>query len=132
MSKGQKKVRGYGILAVWMIMTILCSVPMAHGFDMQTNPCADAAKKYCIDVIPGGGRTVKCLLEHESDLSIFCKDWIHDAFEKTDDLVSACSRERARMCPYSDRAALVYCLNANLEALSQDCRDKVKDLIGRF
>jgi len=132
MRYGQKKMRMYFMLAVWIIITVLGSVPMAQGFDMNDNPCADDAKKLCSNVIPGNGRTVKCLLEQEN-ASIFCKDWIASAFKKAEGLNSVCSKERAQMCQYgNDMAGFVYCLNSNFFALSQDCRDKVKEIIDRF
>lgn len=35
--------------------------------------CSDDVQKYCKDVKPGRGRIVKCLKEHEKDLSPECK-----------------------------------------------------------
>ena len=133
MRYGQKKMRMYGMLAVWIIMAVLGSVPMAQGFDMKDNPCADDAQKYCSNVIPGNGRTMKCLLENEN-ISIFCKDWIKSTLKKTEGLISVCSKESAQMCSQygNDMAGLVYCLNSNYYGLSQDCRDKVKEIIDRF
>jgi hypothetical protein len=133
MRYGQNKMRIFGMLSVWIIMAVLGSVPMAQGFDMNDNPCVDDAKKLCSNVVPGNGRTVKCLLEQEN-VSIFCKDWITSAFKKAEGINSVCARERAQMCPYGNdnMAALIYCLNSNYYALSQDCRDKVKEIIDRF
>jgi hypothetical protein len=88
----------------------------------------------CGNVIPGNGRTVKCLLEKEN-ISIFCKDWITNTLKKTEGLISACPKESAQMCSQyggDNMAGLVYCLNSNYYGLSQDCRDKVKDIIDRF
>ncbi len=36
--------------------------------------CQDDALKLCKDVKPGGGRILKCLKEHESELSPACKE----------------------------------------------------------
>ena len=129
----QKKMRIYGMLTVLTIMAVLGSVPMAQGFDMNDNPCVDDAKKLCSNVIPGNGRTVKCLLEKEN-VSIFCKDWITSTLKKAEGLISVCPKESAQMCSQygNDMAGLVYCLNSNFFALSQDCRDKVKEIIDRF
>ena len=133
MGYSQNKMKICSMLAAWMIMAIFCGVPMARGFDMKDNPCADDAKKLCSNVVPGNGRTVKCLLEQEN-VSVFCKDWIASAFKKAEGINSVCARERAQMCPYGNdnMAALIYCLNSNYYALSQDCRDKVKEIIDRF
>lgn len=35
--------------------------------------CSDDVQKYCKDVKPGQGRIVKCLKEHDKDLSPECK-----------------------------------------------------------
>jgi len=36
--------------------------------------CESDARKFCKDVKPGQGRIVKCLREHEKDLSLECRD----------------------------------------------------------
>jgi len=36
--------------------------------------CHDDVLKFCKDVQPGGGRIVRCLKEHESELSPECKE----------------------------------------------------------
>lgn len=38
-----------------------------------TQACKDDAARFCKDVKPGGGRIVRCLKEHESELSPACK-----------------------------------------------------------
>ncbi len=35
--------------------------------------CRDDALKFCKDVQPGGGRVIRCLKEHENDLSAACR-----------------------------------------------------------
>lgn len=37
------------------------------------NPCKADIEKFCKDVQPGEGRIVKCLKEHEAELSVECK-----------------------------------------------------------
>jgi malate/lactate dehydrogenase len=36
--------------------------------------CKDDAQKFCKDVKPGGGRIIRCLKEHESELSAGCQE----------------------------------------------------------
>jgi hypothetical protein len=40
-------------------------------------PCADDVAKFCKDVNPGGGAIIKCLKEHEAELSDECKAQLH-------------------------------------------------------
>jgi hypothetical protein len=35
--------------------------------------CEDDVLRLCADVKPGGGRIIKCLIEHEGELSSECK-----------------------------------------------------------
>ncbi len=130
----KKKVRNYGILAVWIIMAVICGVPTAQGIDMSSSPCADLAKKYCSNVIQGNGRIMACLRAHENDLSIACKDWIQSEFKKTENLVAVCNKESSQYCSSfgNDMAGLVFCLNSNYDSLSMDCKDKIKDILNRF
>jgi len=55
-------------------------VLMALGFSMNAfadgwakGPCAEDVKKLCSDVEKGEGRVIKCLKEHEAQLSEACK-----------------------------------------------------------
>lgn len=48
----------------------------------QRGPCADDIAKLCKDVKPGGGRIVKCIKEHEKELSPACRASVGMAKEK--------------------------------------------------
>jgi hypothetical protein len=51
----------------------------------QRGPCAHDIAKLCKDVKPGGGRIVKCIKEHEKELSPACRSSIEMAKEKPKD-----------------------------------------------
>ncbi len=36
--------------------------------------CSEDASKLCKDIKPGGGRIIRCLKEHSTDLSVKCKE----------------------------------------------------------
>jgi hypothetical protein len=128
------KMGNFSMLAFWIIMAILGSVPMAQGQDLSSSPCVDPAKQYCNNVIPGGGRIMQCLRQHENDLSIACKDWIASEYKKTENLIAVCRKESAQYCSAygNDMAALAVCLNSNYDGLGMDCKDKIKDIMNRF
>jgi hypothetical protein len=46
------------------------------------NACAGDMEKYCSDVQQGGGRVLKCLKEHQSDLSPECSQMMSAMMEK--------------------------------------------------
>ncbi len=46
---------------------------LASTASAQQRACADDVQKFCKDVKPGGGRIIRCLEEHRSELSDGCK-----------------------------------------------------------
>lgn len=44
-----------------------------QGYPARFKGCEGDLDKFCKDVMPGGGRLIKCLREHESDLTAECK-----------------------------------------------------------
>ncbi|ASV06925.1 hypothetical protein B2G47_14755 [Leptospira interrogans serovar Canicola] len=42
----------------------------------SSEECSEDRSKFCKFVIPGGGRILRCLMNHESSLSISCKEMI--------------------------------------------------------
>ncbi len=56
------------LLAVVAVVVAMSSVASAHD-----GPCKAAREKFCKDVKPGGGAIMKCLKEHDKDLSPECK-----------------------------------------------------------
>jgi len=56
--------------------TVFCMI-LWFGTDVYAQgrvPCVEDIAKFCKDVQPGGGRIVRCLKEHESELSPECNE----------------------------------------------------------
>jgi hypothetical protein len=91
------------------------------------NPCADDIAQFCKDVKPGGGRLVRCLKEHETDLSAQCQASIQEARTKVKEAHDACADDIQKLCrdvkPGAGR--IVRCLREKETELSPECRDKL-------
>ncbi len=91
------------------------------------NPCADDVAKYCKDVTPGGGRLVRCLKQHENELSPECKASQEKAKAKAREAHEACADDVQKLCkdvtPGGGR--IIRCLKDNSKSLSPECRDKL-------
>jgi Cysteine rich repeat len=83
--------------------------------------------RFCKDVKPGGGRPVRCLKEHEKDLSTQCKASIDEARAKVKEAQEACADDVQKLCkdvkPGGGR--IVRCLKENEQQLSPECRDRL-------
>jgi hypothetical protein len=92
------------------------------------NPCADDLARFCRDVKPGGGRLVKCLKEHEKDLSPECKASIEAARAKAKEAHDACADDVQKFCKdvKPGKGQIVKCLKENEKQLSPECHDELK------
>jgi len=97
-------------------------------------PCAETVTKYCKDVVPGGGRLMKCLNEHRDDQSIACRDWVEEQQKSVNDLIAACPVEIATLCSVdpTDKVRIYLCLQGNYTALKVDCRSKLGEIRDRL
>jgi len=97
-------------------------------------PCAETVTRYCKDVVPGGGRLMKCLNEHRDDQSIACRDWVEDQQKSVNDLIAACPVEIATLCSVdpTDKVRIYLCLQGNYTALKVDCRSKLGEIRDRL
>lgn len=88
-------------------------------------PCQADAKKFCADVKPGGGRLMKCLKEHEAELSPACRQKGQKIHERMEEMHEACKDDVANFCkdvkPGEGRVAK--CLKEHEGALSAGCKD---------
>ncbi len=93
-------------------------------FAQQAGPCTDDVAKFCKGVRPGGGAVVKCLQEHESDLSPACKEQIAKAKQKMQDFKEACRADVTKFCNdvRPGRGRILQCLKQNEAKLSPECK----------
>ncbi len=88
--------------------------------------CQRDTQEFCAGLLPGGGRIIQCLDEHQMDLSSGCRNevaWIVDAREKVATVERACKADVERLCRSAAHEAgpLLECLQANQAALSPEC-----------
>jgi hypothetical protein len=119
-----KSVKMIGLLVG--ILGLLLWMGLPAGAQTK-NPCANDIAQFCKEVKPGGGRLVRCLKEHEAELSAQCKASIEEARTKVKEAHSACADDIQKLCkdvrPGGGR--IVRCLKENEGQLSPECRDEL-------
>jgi hypothetical protein len=91
-------------------------------------PCADDVAKYCKDVQPGGGRIVRCLKQHEQELSPACKQHAAEVKKKGQEFRAACEDDVLRLCGdvKAGGGRIVHCLKQHEQELTPDCKAKMQ------
>jgi hypothetical protein len=118
------KVRRFAVA-----VAVLCLSLWAASGAMAQNahPCADDAKKFCKDVVPGGGRLAGCLREHANELSPACKERIAEVKKRAREFHQACEDDVMRLCkgvvPGGGR--ILQCLKDHENELSPECKAKM-------
>jgi hypothetical protein len=86
-------------------------------------PCAADAKKFCGDVKPGGGRIVKCMKSHESELTPACQADMKKAEERFEQVKEECGADAKKFCqgirPGGGR--ILACLKSHQSELAPAC-----------
>jgi hypothetical protein len=113
---------------------LVCAAAPASSEAQIAGPCSETVTKVCKDVVPGGGRIMKCLNDHRDEQSIACKDWIEDQQKSMRELMAVCPTEIATLCKSvpADKASMYYCLLDNYIALKVDCRSKLGEIRDRL
>ncbi len=106
-----------------MRIAILFAALFAFAVPARANPCSADALKFCKDVRAGGGRIIRCLKEHESELSEGCKAMQRHGEEKADEF-RHCKADAEKLCkdvkPGGGR--IVRCLREHDDELSAQCK----------
>jgi len=111
------------------LMMMLQGVVPGIAFSADTpgqRACMDELEKFCKDVRPGEGRIIKCLQEHDSELSGACRDKVQSVTKKLEEAKQACAPDIGKFCkdvkPGDGR--LIKCLTPHFEELTPACREK--------
>ncbi len=97
----------------------------------EPRPCMDELERFCKDVQPGEGRILKCLQEHDRDLSAGCRDKVQSVLKRLEEAKQACAPDIARFCadvvPGGGR--LIRCLEPHAGELTPACREKTESIL---
>lgn len=90
----------------------------------HSQPCAAAREKFCSGIKPGGGALMKCLKEHEAELSDACKQRVHQAQTRGAERRKDCQPDMDRLCSAAKggHGAMMKCLHAHEAELSVACK----------
>jgi cysteine rich repeat protein len=109
---------------------------LAHGEEpppgQATGPCAADAKRLCADTDPGHGAIMRCLHDHDAQLSKECKEKIalvkEKMHERAASLHAACGGDAERLCPGLEAGTgLLRCLYDHEQDISQPCRVAMRE-----
>ena len=87
------------------------------------HPCKEDAEKLCKGVEPGEGRIVRCLKQHEAELSAACKEKRDSFRERMQEIRAACDEDAKKFCAgvQPGQGRIANCLRSHQTDLSQDC-----------
>lgn len=115
----------YVMMLALCLLSLLLSGIVLRAED--THPCKEDIATFCKDVRPGGGRIVRCLKEHEQELSAACRTHQEDLKKKTKEASQACHDDISQFCkdvrPGGGR--IINCLKEHEAELSVECKEKV-------
>lgn len=96
--------------------------------NMKDHPCAADVKKFCSGVEKGEGRIMKCLKEHEKEISPECTEKMAKGKEKmramAKEIVSNCKDELKKFCKDTPRGkgGKLKCLEEHKAESSDKCK----------
>jgi Cysteine rich repeat len=121
---------------LFIIVSLFCIILYFHSHANAEEAliCADDIEKYCKEIKPGGGRLLKCLKAHETELSASCCAKIGELQGIITECEQACSGDIARFCkeiqPGGGR--ILKCLKGHDKELSPPCSAKLEMIGKRF
>jgi Cysteine rich repeat len=91
--------------------------------------CAADFQRYCRDVLPGGGRILRCLSRHVDLVTQPCFQALTAWGLTAVNAFKMCLPDVAALCPQvpPHSGPALACLQQNVDKLSKDCRDSLID-----
>ena len=111
----------------------LLALPMVVSAAEQAEqrPCMEELEKFCKDVKPGEGRIIKCLQDHDSELSAVCRDKVQSIMKRLEEAKQACAPDIGKFCadvvPGGGR--LIKCLTPHFDELTPTCKEKAGPIL---
>lgn len=97
----------------------------------ESRPCAEDAKKFCSDHKGNKKEMMKCMKDHESELSAECKEKAANMKEKmkekAKDLKENCAEDAKKICNNvkPGHGAILKCLKEHESELSPACKESM-------
>jgi hypothetical protein len=130
----RKAVMGSFIVIIAALVAFPAMAAQGQGTGPGRGPCAEDIAKVCKDVQPGGGRILKCMKEHENELSPACKQHVAQMKEKAKEAKQACQDDVMMFCKdvQPGHGRILKCLKEHENELSPDCKSKMGSRKGRM
>jgi hypothetical protein len=117
-------------LAVFIAVVVglgFIAVPQAFA---DKGACRDDVAKFCKDVQPGEGRMIKCMKEHEKDLSPGCKANMAEMEKKHHEGREDCKNDMAKFCKdvQPGEGRIIKCMKEHEKDLSPGCRANMAEM----
>src|SRR5262245_38637410 len=93
----------------------------------EPGACAGDSERLCGHVKEGGGARMRCLMDHEGQLTPACRNEVNNVQAHAREVSAACSDDAARLCSNveSGKGRVVQCLVNHENQLTRDCRAEV-------
>ncbi len=120
--------------ALALALLLICPAAASPAEPAEQRPCMEELEKFCKEVQPGEGRIIKCLQEHDRELSAVCRDKVQSILKRVDEAKQACGQDIGKYCadvkPGGGR--LIECLSPHFDDLVPACREKLGPIKTRY
>jgi len=112
----------------WFVLalTVTCLImgSASGGIAKNGRACDADVAKLCKDVQVGGGQVVKCLQEHDKDVSPACKQEMAEMKSKIQGFFDSCKDEVQKYCKdvTPGEGRIIQCLKGHESQLSSKCK----------
>jgi len=123
-------LRGSSMKSILWIFTLSMGLLVggnawAHqGLGQRPWPCQPDMEKFCQGIQPGGGRIMRCMRQHEGELSSACREILVRKMKHEKLGPPMCSSDAEKFCKGIDPqdGGLIRCLKEHAQDLSPDCK----------